>query len=37
MYALAKALRKNNFEVVKRMIKICLLIGGQHKLTWAEL
>ncbi len=37
MYALAKALRNNNFDVVKRMIKICLLIGGQHKLTWAEL
>lgn len=37
MYALSKALRKDNFDVIKRMIKICLLIGGQHNLTWAEL
>ena len=37
MYALAKALKKDNFEIVKRMIKICLHIGGQHNLTWEEL
>ncbi len=37
MYAMAKALRKENFDVIKRMIKICLHIGGQHNLSWAEL
>ena len=37
MYALAKALKKDQFEVVKRMIKICLHIGGQHKMDWSEL
>jgi CRISPR-associated endonuclease Cas1 len=37
MYALAKALKKDNFDIVKRMIKICLLLGGQHKLSWTEL
>ena len=37
MYALAKALRKDNFDVVKRMIKICLLIGGQHNMSWEDL
>ena len=37
MYALAKALRKDNFNVVKRMIKICLHIGGQHNMSWEDL
>ena len=37
MYALAKALRKDNFNVVKRMIKICLHIGGQHNMRWEDL
>jgi len=37
MYALAKALRKDNFNVVKHMIKICLHIGGQHNMSWEDL
>ena len=37
MYALAKALKKDNFDVIKRMIKVCLLIGGQHNMQWDEL
>lgn len=37
MYALAKALKKDNFEVVKRMIKICLHLGGQHNFKWEDL
>ena len=37
MYALAKALRKDNFNVFKRMIKICLHIGGQHNMSWEDL
>lgn len=37
MYQMAKALKKNNFEVIKRMIKICLYIGGQHGIVWDDL
>lgn len=37
MYELAKRLKQNNFEVIKKMIKICLLLGGQHGLQWDDL
>lgn len=37
MYELAKRLKQNNFEVIKKMIKICLLLGGQQGLKWDDL
>ena len=37
MYELAKYLRRDNSEIIKKIIKICLLIGGQHSLSWNDL
>ena len=37
MYELAKLLKSNNFEIIKKIIQVCLLIGGQQKIKWEDI